>query len=189
MRSFVFISPPRCGTNSLRYSLGLKSKAFNHLSATTVKAHLGGSEWRRRFTFALIRNPFSRLVSYYFYCRTPGKIKARHLPLYAGSFRHWLRTGCPTHLVTPQFRGVKPLSLCSYLLDDDRRVMVDFVGRVENYGQDFKTICRGLGVKCPRLQHANTSRHRHYRSYYTPEMRERVEHMFGDDLRQFGYKF
>jgi hypothetical protein len=189
MHSHAFVSIPRTGTNSFRKSLGLTSKEFNHQSAAQIKAKLGDDEWDRRFTFTFVRNPYSRLVSWFSYCRQPSHIQpwARHL--YVGkTFAEWVMEGCPHHF--RRLFGLNPFYLTEYLWDSNGSVLVDFVGRVENYAADFDYVCKQLGVPTPPLQHVNKSKHENYRKYYKdPLVRKLADGMFAEDCEAFDYTF
>ena len=193
MKPFTFISIPRTGTNSVRKSLGLvRTNSDNHQPTRAMRDVLGPREWDRRFTFSFVRNPYSRLVSWFAFCKKLAKqgtlpADARKLYLTA-SFSQWVLDGCPHHFNAVRFHGVNPLSLCDYLLDEKGNVMVDFVGRVENFNADFAVVCKKLGVPTPTLKHVNKSKHAAYRNYYrVPAVRKAADKMLARDCEVFGY--
>ena len=72
--------------------------------------------------------------------------------------------------------------------DLDGKVRLDFIGRFERLEEDFKKLCGKIGLNVS-LPHLNQSQHRDYRSYYTPELRDRVGEFFKRDVELFGYTF
>ena len=64
-RDFTFVHIQKTGGTSIRVALGLpKVPPGKHWSAARHRAALGREEWERRFTFAFVRNPWDRLVSW-----------------------------------------------------------------------------------------------------------------------------
>jgi hypothetical protein len=79
-------------------------------------------------------------------------------------------------------------SQCSWVVDQDGRLLVDYVGRYEYLADDFLSLCRRIGLKA-KLPFMNTTAHSHYRKYYTEETRRIVEKRFEREIQMFGYEF
>jgi hypothetical protein len=78
-----------------------------------------------------------------------------------------------------------------YLTDRNGELLVDFVGRFENFAQDLSYAFDRLGLEAAQLEipHENRSAHGHYSEMYTPETREIVRKRFRRDIEFFGYEF
>jgi chondroitin 4-sulfotransferase 11 len=78
-----------------------------------------------------------------------------------------------------------------YLTDKNGEVLVDFIGRFENFGQDLSHVFDMLGLEVSQLEipHENRSAHSHYSEMYTPETRKIVRERFRKDIEFFGYEF
>ena len=103
-------------------------------------------------------------------------------------------SGIPHHWTpTTTFGGGEmpnPHSMCEYLLDEDGRVMVDFVGKVETFGRDYREVCRLLETEAPdTILRVNTSSHLSRHTLYDADMIEKVKELLGRDLDMFGYEF
>lgn len=150
------------------------------------------------FAFGFVRNPWSRMVSWWEMTQwfkrraSRGEPEAvRHLatnPFLAAvvrdydTFADFLGRGPEDHarLRRPQV---------DYLTSPKGRV--DFVGRTEHLADDMARLVDSLGL--PRgttVPHRNRTRlQAHWRTYYDDRTRERVGEVFAQDLAEFGYTF
>ena len=132
--------------------------------------------WEKQFgefyKFTCVRNPWDRMVSYYF---TPTQ-----------SAEAWDRK---------KFRNIifKALPVADYLRldegEDDPFANVDYIMRFENLVDDFRTVCQELGISPTTLPQYNRSNREHYSKYYDDELRELVRTRFAAEIERFGYTF
>jgi Sulfotransferase family len=156
------------------------------------------------FKFAFVRDPWDRLVSWYTMIdearrgvaepRALRRIKKNNL------FKYVLRCG-PTfdefvkNCTEKQWMGNCYYSFTfnqlRYLTDKNGEVLVDYIGRFENFAQDISHVFDMLGLEASQLEipHENRSAHSHYSEMYTPETREIVRKRFRRDIEFFGYEF
>ena len=76
-----------------------------------------------------------------------------------------------------------------YISDSNGKLIVDFVGRYENYDRDLREVLRRLEFNQECILQENRSVHNHYHTYYSPEMEEIVRDRFRKDIEYFGYEF
>jgi hypothetical protein len=76
-----------------------------------------------------------------------------------------------------------------YITDSRDNVLIDFVGRFENFGSDLLKVYNRLGIELDSIPHENRSTRGHYSSFYTPETKMIVEERFKRDIEYFGYEF
>lgn len=128
------------------------------------------SDWDK---FCVIRNPYDRMLSWYFYTRRNNGYDFDN-----ERFKLFLRK----HKTIQS--QVERISIDGEI-DESVKII-----RFERYEQDLKRILSELLVTIPDIiLHENESKHEHYSRYYTQETIDMVTEQFQDDLDYFGYTF
>ena len=160
------------------------------------------------FKFAFVRNPWDRLVSWYAMIDqvrrevadgTAGPETRRHIyrnNLYryvwrcGPTFDEFVKNCTEKQRVTNCYYSFT-FNQLRYLTDKNGEMLVDFIGRFENFEQDLSHVFDMLGMDAAQLEipHKNRSAHSHYSEMYTPETREIVRKRFRRDIEFFGYEF
>jgi Sulfotransferase family len=147
-------------------------KIKKHSTLSEYREALSEEQFRSFYKFTCVRNPWDRMVSYYF---TP--------------------TQNPEILNRKKFRGIisKAVSVADYLrLDEEERdpfANVDCIMRFENLADDFRIVCDQLTISPPTLPRYNRSTRERYSKYYDDELRELVRTRFAAEIERFGYTF
>jgi Sulfotransferase family len=147
-------------------------KIKKHSTLAEYRAALGEARFRDLYKFTCIRNPWDRMVSYYF--GTTSLVEA------------WDRK---------EFKELilKAVSVTDYLRLDkgesDPFGNVDYVMRFENLADNFRTVSAKLGIRATRLPLYNRSNREHYSKYYDAELRELIGKRFAPEIDRFGYAF
>lgn len=183
---YVFIRIPKTGSESINSALKRK---WNHYSSIFCKNELGHEKWNKAFTFSIVRNPWSRLKSWYIY----------HLNLHQlykkygiNGFNNWIHDGCPHHysqqhqkLILPE----NPLIQKDWLCDENGEIIVDYVGKLETINDDYKKIVKKIGLKNSKLPHKNKSDVKRKKSLIFDEKSiEIINELLYDDFETFNYK-
>lgn len=160
-----------------------------HITAAALAEALGGEEmFQNYFSFAIVRNPWDWQSSLYNYilARPPHPLHQKTVEL--GSFEQYLKWHCHNIEADTLPQGVGSVFQKEYVYSDDGRLLPSFIGRFERLDEDFKTICRSIGVAAslPRLRVHKT---KPYRDFYTPETRDLLARVFACDIEAFGYEF
>ena len=66
---------------------------------------------------------------------------------------------------------------------------MDFVGRFENFQEDFRHVGQEIDIDLSDIPWMNRTKHRHYSEYYTSKTRAKVEEIFRRDIDYFDYRF
>jgi hypothetical protein len=64
-----------------------------------------------------------------------------------------------------------------------------FVGKVENFKNDFYHVCKLLDIPYSDIPHTNKTTHSHFSEYYNRETRNLVIEKHYLDFKTFGYDF
>lgn len=199
---FVFVPIPKTGTHAVRQALrehlgpedieqvglfvnkrfpyeGLAAVRHGHFSLADVRPYVGSEVADGYFSFAFVRNPFDRFVSYCaFMTRQYGAFEADP----RGTMRKILFQLRPVDHV--HFQPQHTL-LCNAAGE----VEVDFVGRVERMQEDYDAACARIGIPTRELERVNASRRGGYRDYYDQELIDGVAEFYRRDLELFDYRF
>lgn len=188
----IFIHIPKNSGSALREYLFGYSMEFTHVPARFYR-NADAEKFGEYFSFALARNPWSRLVSGYTYCRENylhvGVVDSFRKLCATVSFKEMVyalrddEEGLLRRhaMISPQYEWV---------CDENGRVIVDYIGRVESSNESYAHIAEKINVQ-PYVSKAriNASKHKPYQEYYDDETREIVRELFKTDIELFGYEF
>jgi len=127
------------------------------------------------FSFAFVRNPLDWQASMYFYMLR-AKGHPQHDFIKKMSFNQYINWRCLNEVTLQK----------DYLVDENREIIVNFVGRYENLTRDIKKIEKktGLHLDLPKI---NESGKKDYLSYYDQNSKELVYKYFKEDFETLNY--
>ena len=147
-------------------------KIQKHSTLAEYCAALGEKDFRGLYKFTCVRNPWDRMVSYYFgttqLVETWDRKEFRKLILRALSVRDYLQL----------YKG-----------EADPFGNVDYIMRFENLADDFRSVCARLAIPDAPLPQYNRSNREHYSNYYDAELCELIRKRFTPEIERFGYAF
>lgn len=192
---YIFVSVPKTGSISCQFSLGyghdIPEPDLYHAGIAKILADNPGCDGY--FKFAVVRNPWARLISLYH------DFTKKRVDQYSAQVKH-------DKPLLSEFKDFEDLCLrlpeSSWYRDVFFRSQVDqlsvggqfkmdMVGRFESLEADFKRICGRIGLGEVQLQKHNVGAcdHTSYRKYYTEAARDAVARLYGCDAEMFGYEF
>jgi hypothetical protein len=153
------------------------------------------------YSFAFVRNPWSRLVSCY---RDKIRGEVRDFTEFAESgvahclagfdvfsagmsFERFVRSvaSIPDRDADEHFR-----SQADYVVNSSGVVALDFIGRYEKLQHDFAQIALNIGLPlAPALPHLQAAPARHVADFYSAETRGIVGRRYARDIELFAYRF
>jgi hypothetical protein len=198
MSPFVYIHIPKTGGTSVRSALRI-DESF-HFTALRMKHRIGNYEWERSFKFCFVRNPWDRLVSWFYFNRDHLRYEGYdHKDDISNidkniTFDEWIKDGCQHNWardwLLPEQENC-PLRQFTFIMDENNNCLMDFVGRFENLQKDFDYVLDKINfnVQLPKLNVTSGRNDRHYREFYTPETRKIVGQMFEEEIDYFEYRY
>lgn len=191
---FIFIHIPKTGGNSIHNALrpfsedqvvcqsdiqdGVERFEVRHGSYQLTKHsrfldyanELSPTFMQECQLFSCIRNPWERMISYYF------------------SPHRRVSTWSREQFVAMLDNEVKP---SRYYLSNAGGEFVNRIHcmRFEHLHRDFKRVCERLNLPEVELPHYNKSVHQQYKQYYDAELIQRVSDMCAFEISQFAYEF
>ena len=170
-----------------------------HARLKDIIGPIGEEEWKKLYTFAVVRNPWDRLVSWY---SMIAQATYRYDPLFWKRPRIWryavnnsrdFKSFIKNCDAVVMDRGVEKsfaFDQLSYIEKAEGGVGVKYVARYENLSEDLPQIWEILNLDMPEPSRLNASkRQKDYRAYYDDETAQIVADRFHRDIEVFGYMF
>ncbi len=201
-KNFLFIHIPKTGGNSIQNILapyadekivnknnlqdGVERfevehehlKINKHSSLTDYKNQLDLMSFKDLYKFSVIRNPFDRLISFYF---------SPHRQVNNWDKKEFIKlveSINPIKSYITLKRNLNILSFNKNKLDKD----LDFLIRFENLEKDFEKVCKKLDIPFNGLPHRNKSNKENYKKYYDSELERLVLKKYKDEIEYGAYK-
>lgn len=182
--------PKTAGTSLAKAIYGFHG--LGHYTAREFR-DLSPDLYNQFFVIGFVRNPWSRLVSAYFFVLQGGTDKVSvdkstgELVSRFTDFRQFVLEWVAN--VDMESAPIVFRPQYTFLCDEDGQVIVDFVGHVETIQEDFLKIKSVVALKNSDVCWVNRSSHADYEDYYDDEMREIVARVYREDIKLFGYSF
>jgi hypothetical protein len=179
----IIVHIPKTGGTSIENALKMSKSHGRHLMGVVGRTKY--KVWNEYYKFSFVRNPWDRMVSifhYYKLGKEPENKPIRDI-LKDVDFNQFI-TNISKHswlkeLLVPQK---------AWITDENGEILVDFVGRFENYKEDSEKVLAKLGVDKP-IPHDRKSERGDYKSYYNDNTIEIVRELFKEDIEFFNYKY
>lgn len=182
-RDFIFIHINKTGGTSIEKALKLP---LTHLTAIEYKNRIGEARWRKKFSFAIVRNPWDKVVSQY---RYRVMIDETQLKKKTVSFNDWVKLVFVDNDLEYHNEAKMFTPQMDWLINEEGEIIVNFIGRFENFNEDWENICVQLNRKGLELPHVKKSVRTDYREYYNDHSIEIVAKWYRKDIEEFGYTF
>lgn len=183
-RRLLFIHIARTGGTSIETAfagidwccIDLPTK---HLSASQARARYGEEIWNGFTKFAVVRNPWDRLVSMW-------STGSWH---FDGDFDQDSEPGADMEAFLAQLRPHPNETYRSLFYHEILDERLDYILRFENLQGDLTRMLRECSLESVVLPRTEATYRGHYADYYTAEAAEIAGAMFRRDIDDYGYRF
>ncbi len=159
-----------------------KAKAIHHFTVKELKKYgLLKKKLGSFFKFAIVRNPYDRFISEYFWSPLAKNMEIKQFARFIEEIVK--NESYDDNLYYDHFRPQA---------DYFEGIKYNFVGRFERFNEDMRTIARKLNIRVSEIPHSNKSKNKqrkHYREYYDDELKEIITRIYQKDINRFDYEF
>jgi len=153
---------------------------YSHSSACEIKKIIGEYIWSDYYKFCFERNPWDRIISYYYFILNERQRRGKTTP----TISEFIDSG--------RAQPLKEHGIENYTIDG--KIVVDRVCLYENMEQELEAVCnQQLGIPeklvLPRAKGNFRADRRHYREILSDKDRDKIARLFADEIALFGYMF
>jgi len=171
----IFIHIPKCAGMSISSHFHSERirQPRKHASIKEIKDEFP-LEYKTYRKFAIVRNPYDRMVSYFFYLKESNNYYVKDI-----DFKQWLN-----YLVGIKSKNIdnyelrKTFPQCSWI-DNTVNVL-----KFENLEEEISVFLK-KEIKLPKI---NKSNHKNFLTYYNEESLNNVYNIFQKDFKKFNYE-
>ena len=214
-KKFIFVHIQKCAGSSITealdpflqwndiqigvaaYGKGIQNhyhQKFNlrkHSKAKEIKKIVGDSIWNEYFVFSSVRHPCSRAVSLYTWInKSIRNCKNKNADIWKWRVtKAALATNSFTDFIRHQ-DFVEP-SQFSYLSDQKKSIIVDYICRHESLKEDFSYVCKHLGINnidIPEVNTSNINKENYIDYYKSQDDIDVIVKKWKDDFEQLEYE-
>jgi hypothetical protein len=149
-----------------------------HSNLIEAERSMPTEKFNKYFKFAIVRNPWDRLVSEFEYIKTQ-PTHSRFKKLSALKFNEYVSYQSGRSAA----HQVHALQL------KNGELGCDFIGKLETLEQSLTVISAKTGLDFSQLPHINQVNRRDYRNYYDDNLAEQVAELWQEDISAFKYTF
>ena len=175
--------------NFLTEEFGLKYWQVVHARAKQIKDIFNKKDWEydKYIKISSTRNPWARIVSLYSFLSERNRWPAWNIPDdHMETFDAFVQKCMYRWMGGPHRWNTYEMHR-----DDDGKLLVDYVVRLEHLEEDLRTI---INDHFPTFNidyntKTNTPEHKHYSTYYNNDTKSIIGDVFAYDIEKWGYKF
>ncbi len=158
----------------------------NHYTAKEIIDKVGARAWQQAFRFAVVRNPWDKVVSQYKYRVMRNQTELAHANL---SFDNWLACTYgpdkdPKYYNNPKYF----LPQVEWLKNHEGQLDVPHIIRFEQLAAGWAEVAKALSLPTT-LPHINNTTKTDYRTFYNDHTAQIVQEWFHEDIAEYNYTF
>ena len=172
------------GRNELLFDRFMFNRSLQHLTALELKKQLG-SVFNKYYKFSIVRNPYDRLLSEYFWTPVPhighkyGKTK--------GEFLQYVKNVVKNNAYFINFYNDHFIPQYMFLYDKKKRLLTDNLFKYEDMEFIINYLKRKLEIS-REFPHINKSIRDESKDFWNEEDKENIYKLYETDFILFGYE-
>ncbi|EAK9890022.1 sulfotransferase family protein, partial [Campylobacter lari] len=187
----IFIHVPKVAGSSIERVIYQTDRWLVGHAKASDYVKLGKDRFENYFSFGFVRNPYDRVVSAYHYLRSGGgnladEIWAKENIYKYNSFEEFVLNLQNNGERIKILNWIHFVPQYKFLCNEQKKILVNFVGKFENLSKDFAKILQILN-RNDKLVHINKSRHFNYSNYYNKVTYKIIRDIYKDDFEIFDY--
>lgn len=153
---------------------------FNHMPAADIRDKVGNKIWNEYFKFCVIRNPFDKVVSHFFFLEKQRSAGPEDAGKLVERFRKWIA------------EGGFPIDRDKYLIDGE--ICVDYFIRFEDLENGIRQVCERVKVpfepeRLPKLKAGIRDSSIPLSDFYNAETTQLIAKAYEFELDTLGYGY
>lgn len=194
----LFVHIPKCGGTSIENFFNMKSLesmyskkdvinengvdfSLQHLTPKLLRKHpVSKNVYNEYTTFTVIRNPYERVLSEYFWLH-----KLRKIDISICSQSHFLDWFNDFFKVIDKDHK---LSQCNYVFDEDGTQAVDHILRLENINNDLKFLLKNLDNPPPFSNLPKCNRSKRIDNILSDSAKKAIADLYKEDFERLNYE-
>lgn len=199
-KKFIFIHIPKTGGTTVSYRLaqyaittqdrgtGLHKFHYDTNLHDGIRDHPYYLSWYKKyFSFTFVRNPWERLFSFYMSTRRYEVDWDKICPIDFHNFCNDVRDD--KYRLSPLAKRPQ----LHQITNKDSKVLINFVGRFENFEKDFSEVCQRLDIFHYNTDVGIMNRSNYndldYHDLYMQEDIDWVAEIFNEDIKVLNYNY
>lgn len=184
---FLFLHLPKTGGTSINKFFNDKfnnnERDFGHPYLSDYKCN----NFDDYFKFTIVRNPYDRLVSAFFYMKEYSKFQSdinfrKKWKLEDDTFESFVKEKLPIIIAN---KDTRPRHFKPQV--EFGTTGLDYIGSFNTMQDDMNIICDKIGIERQDLPHVNSSNHKSYTEYYNEELLDIVKTLYFNDFNNYDY--
>lgn len=186
----VFVHIPKAAGMSV--TLTLFQKEVGHNTALYYQQTIGKKAYEDIYSFAIVRNPYDRLMSAYFFLKKGGMEKycndqkmSEYINSHYPTFEKFILEGLKDKRILNYYHFI-PQHI--FLNDHTDKRIVKHIGKLEDLDSFFQKICKDLGVKLSLPHNNKTEYNKNKQELFTEEMKIQIQTVYAKDFKELNYE-
>ena len=193
---FIFIEPQKTATTAINDNLkcinlinkdNKESQNLRHVRASKIKSELGES-WFNYTSFAVVRNPWERYVSWLMWMHKIIQIKPKEDKARQNIYNVFARNNYRDRDILRHI--IERMGTTQYeFLYDNTDLIVNLLLRFENLQYEYDLFCESVNIKHKQLRQLNVSDDYNYKDFYDNELIDLVYNKEKKIIDHTGYSY